>query len=187
MLKRISLLVAMVLIFMGQANAANRTAWTAGNGQGLSWSSRTTAFGTADLTSLADSKAVLSTATAIANGTNLDMFMDISVEITVSSSTPRAAGYIAIYLAPLQEDGSTYGDGQLTAGTQTTYVPPYSPVCIVPLANQAMTLMAGGCSGILLPPGSFEFVVYNYSNVTFSSTAANNVVSFRTYNIQLNN
>lgn len=180
-------LIAALLLFTGEAQAANRTAWTAGNGQGLTYSSRTTAFGTADLTSLASGSSVLSSGTPIANGTNLDMYADISVEITVASSTPSAGGYIAIYIAPLQQDGTTYGDGQLTAGTGAAYLPPYSPACIIPLANQAMTLMAGSCTGVLLPPGSFQFVAYNGSGVAFSGTAANNVVSFRTYNLNLNN
>ena len=166
----------------------NRTAWTAGNGQGLSaWSSRTTAFGTADLTSMADSKCVLSTASAIANGTNLDMYMDISVQITVASSTPRAGGYIGIWLAMLMQDGSTYGDGQLTAGTQTTYLPPWAPLAVIPVANQAMTNMGGQATGLLIPPQSFALICYNYTNVAFSGTAANNVVSFKTYNVNLNN
>lgn len=166
---------------------SNKTSWISGTGQGLSsWSARTVAFGTADLTSLADSKSVLSSGTAQANQTNLDIYADISVQVTVGSSTPRAGGYIGIWLAMLAQDGTTYGDGQLTAGTQTTYVPPWSPLCIIPLANQAMTLMAGAATGVVLPPEQFQFILYNFSNVTFSATAGNNVVSFKTYNLNLN-
>jgi hypothetical protein len=164
-----------------------RTAWIAGNGQGLTWSARTTAFGTADLTSLATGKAMLSSATAIANGTNLDQFMDISVEITVGSFTPPIGAYIGLWLALLNEDGTTYGDGQLVAGTPKTYLPPWSPIAIIPLANAAMTLMCGFQTGILIPPQAFSLILYNNSNATFSATAANNVVSFKTYNINLNN
>ena len=165
---------------------ASRTSWVAGNGQGLSWSSRTTLFGTADLTSLADSKAVLSSATAINNGSSLDQYCDISIEVTVTSSTPRVGAYIGIWLAMLQQDGSTYGDGQLTAGTSATYLPPWAPLCAIPLTNAAMTLMSGQANGLILPPGQFLLICYNYTNVTFSSTAANNVVSYRTYNVNLN-
>lgn len=165
----------------------NRTAWVAGNGQGLSaWSTRTVAFGTADLTSLADGKAVLSSASDIANGTNLDQYMDISVEITVASSTPRAGGYIGLWLAMLLADGTTYGDGQLTAGTSATYIPPWQPLALIPLTAQAMTLMAGQATGLLIPPQSFRLICYNFTNVVFSGTAANNVVSFKTYNVNLN-
>jgi hypothetical protein len=167
---------------------ANRTAWTSGNGQGLSsWSSRTTAFGTADLTSLADSKAVLSSGTAINNAANLDMYMDISAEITIGSSTPRAGAYIGIWLAMLQQDTSTYGDGNLVAGTAATYIPPWSPLAIIPISNTATTLMAGQATGVVIPPQSFQLICYNFTNITFSATAGNNVVSFKTYNINLNN
>lgn len=163
---------------------ANRTQWTAGNGVGLTW---TSCFASADLTSLVDSKAILSSSTAVSNGTSLDMYADISVEITVTSSTPRSGGFIAMYLALANQDGTTFGDGILVAGTSLTYTPPYAPVGMVSLANTAMTLMAGTIQGILLPPGSFNFVLYNFSNVTFSATASNNVVKYRTYNVNLNN
>lgn len=166
---------------------ANRTAWVSGLGQGLSsWPARTVAFGTADLTSMADSKSVLSSGTAQANQTNLDVYMDISVQITVGSSTPRAGGYIGIWLAMLAQDGTTYGDGQLTAGTQTTYIPPWSPLAIIPVTNQAMTNMGGQATGLVIPPQQFQFICYNFTNVTFSGTAGNNVVSFKTYNLNLN-
>lgn len=166
----------------------SKTAWVSGNGQGLAnWSARTVLFGSADLTSLADSKSVLSSATAIDNGTNLDQYMDISVEITVGSSTPRAGAYIGIWIAYLQQDGSTYGDGQLTAGTPATYQPPWQPVATIPLSNQAMTLMAGQQNGILLLPQKFLLICYNFTNVTFSATAGNNVVAYKTYNVNLNN
>lgn len=165
---------------------ASRTAWVAGNGAGLTYTARTVAFGTADLTSLADSKAVLSSAAAIANQTNLDLYMDLSVQITVASSTPRAGAYIGIWLATQMQDGSTYGDGQLTAGTAATYLPPWAPLAIITLTNQAMTNMGGQATGLLIPPEPFLLICYNFTNVTFSATAGNNVVSFKTYNLNLN-
>lgn len=163
----------------------NRTAWVAGNGVGLTW---TACFAPGDLTSLVDSKSVLSSAAAITNGTNLDIYADVSVEITVGSATPRAGAYIGIWLAPLQNDGTIYGDGQLVAGTAATYVPPWSPAAIIPIqSTNASTTIIGQANGIILPPGSFNFILYNFTNVTLSSTAANNTCKFRTYNINLNN
>ncbi len=44
---------------------ASRTAWTAGNGVGLTW---TNCFASADLTSMVSGNTVLSSATAVANG-----------------------------------------------------------------------------------------------------------------------
>jgi hypothetical protein len=59
-------------------------------------------------------------------------------------------------------------------------------LAFIPLSNQAMTLMGGQKTGILLPPENFLLICFNYTNVTFSGTAANNVVSFKTYNVNLN-
>jgi hypothetical protein len=184
--KRIKLLSALLftLLFSFEAHAASRTAWTAGNGPGLTW---TSVFASTDMTSLASGSSVLSTATAIANGSNFDTYADISVGITVSSSTPSAGGFIAVYALPLNQDGTTYGDAGLVAGTQKVYVPPYAPICTIPLVAAATTLMTGQCIGVLLPPDTISFAVYNFSNVAFSATGGNNLVKIKTYNINLNN
>lgn len=164
---------------------ASRTAWTAGNGAGLTF---TAMFGTADLTSLANGDSVLSSASAVANGTNLDMFADASVEITITSATPTAGAYIGLWIAPLNEDGSTYGDGHLTAGTGLAYVPvwPMASSCQIQSAA-ATTKMVAYFQGIILPPVNFNWVILNETGLAFSATAANNVAKFITYNVNLNN
>lgn len=174
------------LVASREAEAANRTAWTAGNGAGLTW---TAMFASADLTSLATGKAVLSSATAIANQTNLDQWADASVEITITSSTPSAGAYIGLWIAYLGEDGTTYGDGQLTAGTAATYTPPWQPAAILPIQTvNAATLMVGvNVAPIPLLPKSFAWVLYNNTGVTFSATSSNNVAKFQTENVNLNN
>jgi hypothetical protein len=161
---------------------ANTTAWIAGHGVGLTW---TAVFATADLTSLPDGDFILSS-NAVTNGTALDIYADFSVAITVASSTPRVGAYIGIYLVPLLGDGTTYGDGQFVAGIQHAAQPPYAPVGTIPLQNTAMTLMSGMVQGIILPPGTFRWGLYNYSAVAFSSTAANNAAFYRSYDQNLN-
>lgn len=165
---------------------AGRTAWTAGNGAGLTW---TAMFGTADLTSLANGASVMSSATAIANGTNLDQLADVSVEITISSATPTAGANITLWLAPLAQDGSTYGDGSFTAGTQkSAYTPAWFSVQTCPVQSAAATTkMIAYFQGIPLPPVSFTWVIQNNTGQAFSSTAANNVAKFITYNVNDNN
>lgn len=164
---------------------SNRTAWTAGNGQGLTWG---TAINGSDLASLANGSTVLSSVADIANGTNLDMYADLSVELTIGSATPSAGAYLGLYIAALMEDGSSYGDGSLTSGATITRAPPWSPAGIIPLqSSAATTLLAGFIQGIIIPPGSFRFALYNGSGITLSATAANNVVKYRTYNLNLNN
>lgn len=164
---------------------SNRTAWTPGNGQGLTWG---TAINGSDLASLASGSTVLSSVADIANGTNLDQFADISVELTISSATPSAGACLELYLAALLGDGSTYGSGEMSSGGVITRAPALMPVGTIPLQSSvATTLLAGFIQGIVLPPGSFRFALYNGSGITLSSTAGNNAVKYRTYNQNLNN
>ena len=164
---------------------ANRTAWTAGNGVGFTW---TTAINQADLTSLANGSTVLSSVADIANQTALDIYADISVRMTVGSATPPAGAWFGIYLAALLDDGATYGDGSMASGGVITRAPPYAPVGSIPLETAAAaTLLAGFVQGIIIPPGSFRFALYNGSGAALSATGSNCICMYRTYNQQLNN
>lgn len=163
---------------------ANNTAWVGGNiNSGLSWA---TLINSGDLTSLGTaSNAAISNAISIANGTGLDQFMDISIQLAIASSTIAAGANIAIWLAMLQQDGSTYGDGILVAGTPAAYTPPWPPVAVFPLwAAATRTTLIGQVNGIVIPPGSFKAILQNNSG--FALTSGTQSVSFRTYNQQLN-
>ena len=163
---------------------ANRTAWTAGNGAGFTW---TTAINASDLISLANGSTVLSSVADIANQTSLDIYADLSVRMTVTSATPPAGAWFGLYLAALLDDGATYGDGSLTSGSTITRAPPWSPVGSIPLETAAAaTVLAGFVQGIVIPPGSFRFALYNGSGAPLSSTAGNCIVMYRTYNQNLN-
>jgi hypothetical protein len=179
---------ALVLAFIlalapGLASAANRTAWTAGNGAGLTW---TTAFNSTDFTGAQPTtgQTILSTVT-ITNGTALDQFMDYSVVQSIASSTIAAGATISVYLVPLAADGSTYTPA-LTAGTASSNTLPITPVCIIPLfAAATQTTLTGTCTEIAIPPGTFKLAEQNSSGFTYTSTTQ--VHDYRTYNIQLNN
>ena len=165
------------------AIAANRTAWTAGNGQGLTYG---IAFNATDFTTSQPTtgQSILSTVT-ISNGTNLDQFMDFSVVQTIASNTVAAGANIAVWLVPLAADGSTYSPA-LTAGTVSANVLPSAPVCVIPLfASTAQTVLTGTCTGIVLPPGTFKLAEQNNSGFTY--TATTQIHDYRTYNQQLNN
>jgi hypothetical protein len=164
---------------------ANRTGWTAGNGVGFTW---TTAINASDLASLANGSTVLSSVADITNQTALDIYADLSVRMTLTSATPPAGAWLGIYLAALLDDGATYGDGSLTSGSTITRAPPWSPIGSIPLETAAAaTLLAGFVQGIVIPPGSFRFALYNGSGAALSGTAGNCIVKYRTYNMQLNN
>lgn len=166
---------------------ANRTAWTAGNGVGFTW---TTLINGSDLTSLASGSSVLSSVAAIANQTNLDTFMDVGIEMTVGSATPSAGANFALYVMYLNEDGTIYGGGEYAStgsGGAITRAPAGFPVNFPIQSTVATTLMAGIVTGIPIYPGSFVCALYNGTGVALSATAGNNVVKYRTYNINLNN
>ena len=86
----------------------------------------------------------------------------------------------------MQQDGTTYGDGQFTAGTQKGATPTFPPCAVMPLvAAAAQTNLAGFSQGIVIPPGSFRLACQNNSG--FTLTAGTQVAKYRTYNINLNN
>lgn len=159
-----------------------RTSWTAGNGVGYTW---TTAINGTDLAALANGSSVLSTVADIANQTNQDIYADLSVRMTVTSHAYLAGANLALYLFALLDDGTTYGDGSLVAGTQAAVVPPFPYVGVIPIRAATITLLAGYVQGIIIPPGSFRFALNNGSGAALG-TSANCIVKYRTYNLNLN-
>ena len=149
--------------------------WIAGSGAGLTWAD---AFSTATLNSIASGNAILSDV-AIANGTPLDMFCDISVAL---ASAPFASpNYLGLYLYPLNKDGASYGDGRF--GTSAAGPPPSNYYCGsigLVAATQAQT---GALTGIIIPPGTFKFVLYNQGGAALA--ASGNTCQYRTYNRQV--
>lgn len=161
----------------------NRTAWTAGNGAGLSWA---TAINSSDMASMVNGSSVLSTVADIANGTALDQYMDLSVRCAIASSTIAAGANLALWLFLLLDDGSTYGDGQFSAGTQAAKTPTFPPIAAIPLvAAASQTTLVGYATGLLIPPGSFRLALQNNSG--FALTSGTQTVKYRTYNTNLNN
>jgi len=147
--------------------------WIAGSGQGLSWGS---AFST-EINSLANNYAVQSSV-VISNGTALDTYMDVSISIG-SITTIAGAPYLGLYIYPLNQDGSTYGDGRFSSAAAGPPLTIYyvGQISLIPSVTQAQT---GSFSNILLPPGSFVLVLYNLAGATLASSS--NVIKYRTYN-----
>lgn len=147
--------------------------WVAGNGVGLTW---TSCFG-AELNSLATGNAVLSSVT-INNATALDVLADLSVSLNV---TPVGSlQYVGIYLYPLNQDGTTYGDGRFTSTTNA--IPPTGYYAGA-ISTGTTTPVVGLLPRIIIPPGSFRFLLYNNTGAALSSSAG--TASYRTYNRQV--
>lgn len=147
--------------------------WISGSGVGLTWTAAITA---STLNAIANGNAILSD-TAIVNGTPLDIFMDIS--FIGGSITTAAPNYLGIYLYPLLNDGTTYGDGRFSASAAG---PPPSTYFVgaigFPIGTQAPV---GALTGLILPPGTFKLVVYNQAGATLAGSGANSLL-YRTYN-----
>ena len=162
---------------------ASRTAWTAGNGAGLTWA---TLINSADMASMTNAQTVVSSVADIANGTNLDQFMDISWKLVIASSTIAAGANFPFWIYALDQDGSTYGDGQFTNGTAASLTPSFPPSASGSIPAVASTTnMSGFLQGIIIPPGSFRVAIQNNSG--FSLTSGTQTVKYRTYNLNLNN
>lgn len=160
-----------------------RTAWTAGNGVGFTWS---TLINSADMASMTNGQSVVSSVADIANQTALDMFMDISYKLAISSNTIAAGANFAFWLYALDQDGSTYGDGQFTNGTAASLTPSFAPCGIGSIPAVASTTnMSGFIQQIIIPPGSFRIAIQNNSG--FALTSGTQTVKYRTYNINTNN
>lgn len=147
--------------------------WIAGAGAGFTWTDASTA---ASLDSIASGSSILCTV-AIANQTALDLFCDVS--LALASAAFVAPNFIGVYIYPLNKDGSSYGDGRF--GTAAAGVPPanYSVGSIgLVAATQAQT---GTLTRIVMPPGTFKFVLYNGGGVAWAGSNGN-TFQYRTYN-----
>ena len=149
--------------------------WAAGAGAGLSW---TSCIGANDLNSISNANSVLASSSVITNGTALDVFCDVSV--LLGSCTTTGVPFIGVYMYPLNEDGSTYGDNQFTAGTGSAAVPGsqyFKGAIAYPVVTT--TALYGNITGLVMPPGSFLFLFQNNLGVTTASSG--NVAKYRTY------
>jgi hypothetical protein len=150
--------------------------WIAGSLAGLSWANAYTA---STLNSIANGNAILSDL-ALDNSSALDVFCDFSMAF--GSIAVVAPNYVGVYLAPLNQDGTTYGDGRFgssAAGPPSTSY--YVGSIAVPTGTAANE---GMVRGIILPPGQFKFLIYNQMGVALAGAGAN-VAKYRSYNRQV--
>ena len=161
----------------------SRTAWTAGNGVGYTW---TALLSSGDMASMATANTVLSGAGDITNQSAQDIFMDISYALAISSNTIAAGANFAFWLYALNQDGTHYGDNQLTAGSPAALTPAFPPCAVVGIPAVATTTnMYGFAQQIIIPPGTFRVAMQNNSG--FTLTSGTQTVKYRTYNLNLNN
>ena len=148
--------------------------WIAGSGVGLTWAN---AFTTQPV-SIVNGNAIASDLT-IDNSTPLDVFADFSM--TLGSVAVVAPNYIGVYLHPLNQDGTTFGDGRFASSLAGPPASTYWVGNIVVPTGTAINY--GVVRGIILPPGQFKFVIYNQLGVTMAGSG--NTAKYRSYNRQV--
>jgi len=159
----------------GSASLTGNYRWVAGSGYGANW---TAVFGT-EINSLANTDAIQSSV-VVANGTALDTYMSISAAFG-SITTASGAPYVGFYLYPLNQDGTTYGDGRFASAAVGPPLPPYY-LCSIALVPSVTQAQEGSCGSLQpIPPGNFIVVAYNLSGAPLASSG--NTVKAQTDNL----
>jgi hypothetical protein len=152
---------------------ANTTQWTTPSG----WTD--TGITLTGFNSLASGSWVLGSAISV----TLDLYADYSFSVKVGGTTV-AGDYIGVYILPLNEDGSTYGDGS-SAGS-TLPVAGYLVGTIgVAAGITSGNVITGTVRGIILPTQNYKWGVANRTSVALNSTASA-TSKYTTYDENLN-
>jgi hypothetical protein len=163
-----------------------RTAWAGGTLDGAN-GAYFSAFGS-EINSLANTDAVLSTLSfdnTVATLVTPDQFLDLSfVGALTASETVGAGAGLAFFLYVLQEDGVTFGDGRLVAGTPLAFQPLLGPMGGIPVQSGTVTTFAGNICGFVIPPRKFSIVMQN--NTGFALAASGLSCSISTYRQNVN-
>jgi hypothetical protein len=170
MLRKLSLALAFVAALCVTSISGTQK-WTAG-----AYTSYSTTLCSTELNSMPNGAATLC-GTVITAG---DLYATLS--FTISTTTAASSGpFLQAYAYPLNEDGSTYGDGQWTAtgASSTAGVPvaTYQTNCVLQVSGSGG--WKGTCGPFAVPPVNYKIVIANQLNTTASSTAlgssANNI------------
>lgn len=164
---------------------ANFAKWAAGVFQSGAWGTSTqSGFSSSDITafnSLATGSCVIAS-TAISNSANLDLLGEISISLVINASTAATtASYVAVYLLPLNQDGTTYGDNIATGGASAVLPgQSYWKKNISIRSNLAAAGTAVGTSEpFALPRGDFKLAIAQQIGAALNAAAAA-VISLRT-------
>lgn len=131
----------------------------------------TAAFGTSDLNSLPSGSGVMSSLTAFDN-TAGDLFLEWSAQI--ATMTPGAgAPEFRLYLALLNEDTITFGNGGFAS--QTAATPPsiqqYGSILALPsTAGIVAGVFSGAGAGLIMPRFKFKLIGFNLLGATLPSS-----------------
>ena len=129
-----------------------------------------------ELDSLANN-AMTAASSAIANQTNLDMYVDI--EVNLASLSPTTGAYVALYISEAI-DGSNY-PAQSAADMRLAVT---QLLCPIPIGTTAATAQRTAVRNVVIPPGTFKIYLDNQTGVSLASSGS--TVKFLPYNVNLN-
>jgi hypothetical protein len=166
---------------------AYNTAWQGGNLNSAAPIDYFNAFNAADLNGLAAGSSVLSSIAVFDNTVAKDQFIDISfVGSLAAASTITAGQGLAFFLAVLQGDNVTLGDGRLQAGAQTAYAPILNPLGGFTIqTGTSVQNIAGAVLNKAIPPRKFALIMQ--SNLLVALNSSGNSCKISTYRQQTNN
>jgi hypothetical protein len=156
---------------------ANINKWIAGAQS--TWASA--GFTAADFNSLGNGSVAVAT-TTIDNSTNNDMFLDVSFAVKNGGTATTSTSTFALYLLPLNQDATSYGDGTTTGSTapSASY---WKTSCGVSGASNAT--LNGTFPRIQIPNAKFRLAIVNNAGAALNATASA-TVQYQTFNIQNN-
>ncbi len=129
-----------------------------------------------ELNSLA-SGSITAASTAIANQTNLDIYVDI--EVNLASLSPAAGAYVALYIAEAV-DGTNYpAPSAADLRLSTTQL-----LCAIPIGTTAATAQRVAARNVVIPPQTFKVYLDNQTGAALN--ASGNTVKFIAYDVNLN-
>lgn len=129
-------------------------------------------FTASDFNSLANGSFVLAT-TALTNQDDLDLLMEVSFSVEVGGTT-TASSFLSLYMMPLNQDGTTYGDGTPsgTAMPSPSYLWDTVSVRSGVTSGNAVVGTFPNWPYLPIPPGTFKLGIGNNLGVAMDSTAA---------------
>ena len=133
-----------------------------------------------ELNSLASGNALLGS-TQLDNSSAGDMFADFSLKL--ASAAFVAPNFVALFLYPLHDDASTYGDGRFTSAAAMTAATAPTPYWVGNFALVAATqAQYAEIIGVPLIFGAMKPVLWNQGGVNFGASL--NTLKWKTYNRQ---
>ena len=140
-------------------------------------------FTAGDLNSLASGGGALGS-TVISNSSGLDLYVDVSLIVTVGGTTV-AASYLSLFLLPLQQDGSTYGDGYASSSSSQPVLSYLGQTCNVKVGVTSGNTVQAMFQQMPMVPGDYKVALGNNLSVALNSTASL-TLKYRTYSLNGN-